>query len=238
MKIVIYYHLREEPNWIPITIERTNLLEKHLLTNACEKIIFLYHGSSEGKSTIEKELNAQNFSCDIEFWENPVKETGGCSAAYSCIKIWEDCQHMQENIAIFHFNNKGITHINSDYSHINNGWTEYIHYWFVEKWKLCYQALVDGYEMSGANWHWNIDHEHGHWSGSIWWTTSDYIKKLPRMTDPHLIGFQKQYSISLTPRHDHEIWVGFGRPKKLELHHYRHAVVYNVLPPNPEEYRL
>ena len=75
----------------------------------------------------------------------------------------------------------------------------------IIKYKKCFQALDDGYDACSFEWQ---DDPCKHFSGNCFWTTSEYLKTLPDLSEA------KEYGLKIinSPRHGAEFWIGM-KPK-------------------------
>lgn len=234
MKIEIYYHVSDFPAWQAHTDDQLNCLRRSGLWHSADRIHLQLH------------YNSRSFHSWLEQFDNDSRVThtvypchARCySEVYSMIDLAQQVRSHTEPVAVFRYHTKGVTRRCTDSWPLAQAWSNYLDYWNVQQWHLCYQALQTGYHTAGANWHCDANaRTHGHWSGNIWWARSDYLSSLPELVLPHWAGFRAQLG-GYSPRHDAELWVGSGSspPHKLELHHHEHACVYHV--PPPENYQL
>lgn len=107
-----------------------------------------------------------------------------------------------EDYKILYFHMKGIkSQISPAWPANPNGGKEYVTNWrrmmesyVVRKWELCVK-LLDNYDSVGCNY---AAAPRPHWSGGMWWATSDYIKTL----DNALLETESRW--------DREFWIGSG----------------------------
>jgi hypothetical protein len=243
MKFWIYYHVSDHPGWRELIDEKVTIMQAANMWQQAERIHFQLHYDPNSFSDwlgSAPYLNDPRVS--IKLYHQQVKDTSFAPSfkplgeTYSMIDLHADVMALEEPRAIFRYSTKGITHRNDETWPVAVAWNDYIDYWNIGKWGLCLVALMAGFDTVGANWH-AKDDPTGHWSGTVWWAHSDYIKRLPKLTLPHLVMFENQLG-GFSPRHDAEVWIGYNGPKYLELNHYEHAVVYHVVPPKAENYLL
>ena len=236
MKMKLYFHVPDVYGWQEFVDEKIELMKSHDLWDALDGIVFQLHYNP---ASFDDWI--QTFSDDrIEFW-TCNDAVAPLSEIYSNRKLWSDCQSMSNDTAILRYHTKGLTHRQSEIVWpIAQAWSEYFDYWNIERWQHAYAYLVQGCDAVGANWQpvWDTPLKiPGHFSGNIWWSHSNYLKRLPQLHKPHEIGLAAQlggYSV----RHDAELWVASGHPKVKELHHFPHCAVHYVDPPDPKDYRL
>lgn len=108
---------------------------------------------------------------------------------------------------------KGCSHINQkdhvneygswSYKNVEN-WRHIMEHFTIQQWKVCDEALDEGYDLVGCNYNgwWGTPH----YSGLFFWTKSEYLRKLP---DPYTI---------FGSRMDCEMWVTRIKHKALCLY--------------------
>jgi hypothetical protein len=238
MKIWIYYHIAQFPGWQEMVTEKIKLMQDHGLWRAASKIVLQFHSEPEEAQQwldtrpditddprMELQLHCEIFG-RVGFRPSfaPVNEV------YSINEIHYDCLADEGNHAVFRLHTKGITHWGQETWETADKWNQYLEYWNILKWRLCYEALIEGFDTVGANWH------NGCWSGNIWWASTKWIKQIPLLKWPHEVNFEKQLN-GWSPRHDAEHWIGYTNPRYLELDHYEHAIDYRWCP-DPAIYKF
>ena len=238
MKIWIYYHIYQIPGWEQLVDEKITMMKEEGLWDAADKIVMQLHADPD--NALRWMLSRKDVLKDkrvmvkrhIEMFGiigvypsfAPVHET------YSIRELHDDCNLELDNVAVFRYHTKGATHLGKETWPVADKWNRYLEYWNIQQWKLCYSALQAGFDSTSCNWH------NGCWSGNIWWATSKWIKTIPVLKWPHEVEMKSQLN-GFSPRHDAEHWIGYTDPKKLELHHYEHAVDYRWCP-EPGTYEL
>ena len=242
MQVELFYHLANFPGWEALTHQQIGRVIYSGLWARANRIHFQLHYEPTAfgdwlKDTPYMQDPRVTYSIFHQSAEQHYKPSyrplGEC---YSIIELHEYVSTQQDRRAIFRFSNKGAPHLEKETRDTALKWNQYLEYWNIDKWQLCLAAIEAGFDTAGANWHVPGDPT-GHWSGTWWWASSDYLRRLPRLAQPHTVGMQNQLG-GFTPRHDAEVWIGQGYPRRLELDHYEHAVVYHVEPPDPSQYVL
>lgn len=242
MKIWIYYHVSDHRGWCEMVEEKIRLMRDCDLWNQAERIIFqMHYNPNEFKSWIKSTILTADSRIEFRLFDessfdNEFPSYRPLGETYSMINLQNDFLNTNENIAIFRYSTKGLTHRWDESWEKAELWNQYLDYWNIEHWRLCFTALKEGYDTVGANWH-NKDDPYGHWSGTIFWTSSNHIRRLPQLKLPHDVNFQNQLG-GFTARHDAEVWISRVPPRYLELNHYLHACVYHVEAPQPKEYKF
>jgi len=103
---------------------------------------------------------------------------------------------------VFYIHTKGVSYLDGrgDY------WRQYMMYYNVHKWKDCVAKLRDGHETCGVKLLEAKSHHPKHYSGNFWWATSEYIKRLPKVTE-----------LNQQDRFQAEFWVCSGSPNAATL---------------------
>lgn len=235
MDIEIFYHIADINVWQQHTEEQIDYMRKSGLWDNASRIHLQLHYDPLSFVDWVKQFESDS---RITYTIFP-HETRPYAEINSMVELANEMYNRDKKVAVFRYHTKGLTYRPSNTWPLSKAWLDYYNYWNIDHWYLCHQALAVGYDTVGANWHSdeNIKGVQGHWSGNIWWASSDYLKTLHRLKTPFDAGFKKQLG-GYDARHDSELWIGASRKKvkKLELHHYEHGCVYNV--PPPSNYRL
>lgn len=108
---------------------------------------------------------------------------------------------------------KGVTHQNPSV----DDWLEYMLHFNVIQWKTAVGKLTEGYDTCGVNWWGHF--QYPHYSGNFWWATSDYLKRLPILTNPPYVDPTKsQLGLDSGYRNDAEFWIGIAKPHAYSMH--------------------
>lgn len=235
MDIEIFYHIADINVWQQHTEEQIAYLRKQGLWDNASRIHLQLHYDPK---SFEDWVTQFDDDPRVTYTIFP-HETRPYAEVYSMVELASEMRKREKQVAVFRYHTKGLTQRPSERWPLAKQWLDYYNYWNVDHWYLCHQALAVGYDTVGANWHSDnrIKGIQGHWSGNIWWATSEYLKTLHVLKPVQSAGFQKQLG-GHSIRHDAELWIGASRRKvnKLELHHYEHGCVYDV--PPPSNYRL
>lgn len=118
-------------------------------------------------------------------------------------KLQEYAQYSSSNKKILYCHLRGITTPNNP--HIST-WRNYLIRHNISNFRKAYYIL-DNYDACGVDLITKDRWPHAeHFSGNFWWANSDYIKKLPNISD---ISKPDSKTI-LTLRHNGEFWIGMG----------------------------
>lgn len=235
MKIKICYHVSAYPGWQDLVERKIQLMNKVGLWQAASQVRFQLHYPGSDLTWIKNKFANDS---RVVLWECPDSHRPW-GESYSIIDLREYSVADPEPHLILYYQTKGISHIGKPTEPISQAWTDYLDYWNIEQWRLTVHLITKaGYETAGCNWHpiWDST-VLGHYSGNIWWGSSEFIKRTQPLQKPHLVNFQCQLG-GFSTRHDAELWISTGRPKHVTLHQFEHAVVYHVEPPRPKDYRL
>jgi len=109
-------------------------------------------------------------------------------------------------------------------------WRRYMAYFTLEKMKDCIDAMNSGYDAAGVDWK---EEPNKHFSGTFWWSNTDYIKSLPQIDPPN-------FFINGCPSYRHlaEFWIGYNNPK-VKCFHQSNINIYerHLHRYLPEKYR-
>ena len=143
-------------------------------------------------------------------------------------KLQEYARSSPVNKKILYCHLRGVTTPNNP--HIAT-WRNYLIHHNITNFRKAYYAL-DEYDACGVDlitkdrWP-NADH----FSGNFWWANSDYIKKLPNISD---ISRPDSETI-LTLRHNGEFWIGMGGGNLKSMHDVDVDVCSRHLISSPKE---
>lgn len=115
--------------------------------------------------------------------------------------LQHDCQ-TDESMWVFYIHTKGVSYLDGrgDY------WRHYMMYYNVTRWRDCVQKLKDGHETCGVKLLEANSRYPKHYSGNFWWATSEYIKRLPKVSE-----------LNQGDRFQAEFWICSGSPNAASL---------------------
>lgn len=221
--MILFYHIANLPHWQELVQEKITLMKATNLWQSFTNIYLLCHYNEADFIPWIKQFNNDIRVVSILYKDsiNPYGEL------YSNRTIHTICNSLNVNTPILRYHTKSISQL---YNHNRTKaiqWNSYIDYYNLIQWKTAINKLNDEhYDAVGIN-----VHQPTHFSGNIYWANSNYIKTLPQFPKPHTNNFKQNIPESYSLRHDSELWIGLNNPKIYEMHHYKHACVYNVIPP-------
>jgi hypothetical protein len=195
MKNIAFYHIfltEELGTWSSLFIDQMKLIEDSGLFDNLEAIymtaignddnIYKFIKLTETYGSKVKVINTYNrqLKSDKETFDNRdgntiISET----VTLSALKKLAD----QEEFNVLYFHSKGIT-ATENFLNRNNFvvfknylyWRKFLEWGVIERWQECVDALNSGYDTAGANF---SSVPVNHYSGTLWWSKSSYIKRLP-----------------------------------------------------------
>lgn len=194
MKLVGFYHiyLPDEPSaWFSMVMEQFKILEDHELLDALDELNVNVICKIDDRAPLFDELIRLYYpkanirflvsrSKDDSDMMNNISDENQPSENNTMRLIYEKAH--QEDCRILYFHSKGITsilkHYKKDEMHLLRNyqyWRYYLNWGVLENWKECVNSL-DSHDVAGVNY---FTYPAKHFSGAFWWTTSDWIKKLP-----------------------------------------------------------
>lgn len=175
MKIIIAYHayLYGE-NYITMMTEQFRLLLSSGLYQACDKLYIGIVDSANKKPDNGIEWVNYFWKIDtdkkIEIVVYPTNHD-----ETNTLKWIRDYSANNPGDYILYFHTKGITH----FTEPTEDWRKYMEYFVIENWKDCIQKLNEGFDCCGVIWNTKtIWGDFPHFSGSMFWTKTDYINTL------------------------------------------------------------
>lgn len=219
--MILFYHIADLPHWKSLVEEKIQLMTATNLWQSFQEIYLLCHHTPDNfKSWITQFSNDKRIIPVL--YRDSVNPLG---EIYSNRTIHTVCNSLKHNTPIFRYHTKGLSQLHNHNRTKSLQWNSYLDYYNIVNWKNCVEKL-ETYDVAGVN-----VHQPTHFSGNIYWANSNYIKTLPQFPKPHLNNYKKNIPHSYSLRHDSELWIGLNNPKIYEAHHYKHANVYNVTPP-------
>jgi hypothetical protein len=207
-RIKIYCHVVDQPYWKEFVSNKIEMMKSAGLWNAASEIIFCAHGSSEVFNFLKTEDKVR-----IVMHATSVKPF---NEQYTNRTIKHEADATIDNDYILRFHLKGINWVNNaDYPKVYE-YANLLNYYNIVKWESVIEKLDQGYEAVGVNW---VKDPWPHFVGNIWWSNSNYIKKLKLLPEPHTTGFVQQIPGNATwAVHDAESWIGTANPKAWDMY--------------------
>jgi hypothetical protein len=207
MKNKLYYHFyipNEPSHWELLLYEQLDCIEGSLLHHQCDVEICV-SSNQENYKKLQKIIKSYPFLKSTWFDTN-VEENKNHYEGTTLLKLYDECDKY-DNIGYIH--GKGITNLTK----YTNKWRKTLEYAILEKYQDNFNALQNGYDVSGIFWlKGNL-----HFSGNFWWVKSSYIKTLPRpVIDKWKTYNQEQKFWDFSIRY--EAWIGINNPKVNDIH--------------------
>ena len=165
-----------------------NYLKNSNLYNIFDKI-YINNIGLNIDINIDNKFELYNYSENNNLFEIPTLN-----------KIHTFCNNNYNEYNILYIHNKGISY-SDDYEELNN-WIDMMLYFLVDKYELCLNKLLL-HDVVGSNY---MIHPSKHFSGNYWWATSNYLKKIPKLSE---ININKL---------DAEMWLFKNNPNYYEMH--------------------
>jgi hypothetical protein len=96
---------------------------------------------------------------------------------------------LKEDFNVVYLHTKGVScrHQNENMQSKIGDWINLMLYYVVQNYKLCLQELKE-YEVVGVNLTVSSQHYPWHFSGNMWWTSTEHIRKLGVISDRSYCG--------------------------------------------------
>ena len=172
--LTIFWHCYLINNWQDIMEEQMKLIiDSGLYDNLRTCSIHLcYHGDDEQVTKmmdlITKYDEENKIIChyiENNFYEYPTLQ-----------RLHEFANESDSYILYLHLKGVWSSTDTSKNKEAIRSWRKCLEYFNIEKWSDCINKLNEGYEVVGALY--NYNEKEPLFSGNIWWTTSEYVKKL------------------------------------------------------------
>jgi len=205
--IRIYYAIPDFPRWEEIVYPAIDKMKSSGLWDTAESITFSLHVDP---SKFTELINRYKDDPKVGFYTHPDPVIAG-GEVYTNSKLQQDSVDSGGDYHILRLHAKGITWM-------DNAWWPNIQHWIrdleehnIVNWRDAVAKLEEGYDTAGILWRkgaWPT----GHYSGTWWWTTSDYVRRLPVTKFTGDIQYYPNVGGS-SNRHDAEVWIGLSDPK-------------------------
>lgn len=176
-KIVVFYHAWLCNNWKELMAEQLATLYNSGLYGACESLNIGVVGVEEQVDVFKQMLKNEfvNYASKINF-----RVTNKNTFEYITINWIKEYCETNEDCYVLYFHTKGISvPIYTFEKEAREDWRKCMEFWNIMKWKDCVKKLDEGFDAVG------ICHTvRAFFLGNFWWASSDYIKKLPRLSPP------------------------------------------------------
>ena len=225
-KIAIFYHIWQVGDWKAIVQDQFNKMNESGLLNAAE---FIHIGvNGDGVNEI----------VPIEYFNNNTRVVHNSNlklGEYDTIKSLHEFCRENKNYAVLYTHTSGVRFsLDPNNFHYKNKtlWRKYQEYFTINHWKKCV-SLLETYDCVGTEWKDDslvnnvFRPDLNHYSGNIWWTTSQYFGNL----DWNFFNLNSDLG-----RHASEFFIGSGNPKHYNF--YRSYKDLYFFPIYEEEYRL
>ena len=176
-KLIVFSHNYLINNWEEILDEQLNLLKSSGLYKNMEWMSLGYYSENVHDSNlfVQKIINFDSdkkmttIRHDKNFYEYPT------------IQFLQGFANFEnQNFYVLYFHLKGVWSQKGKGNPVAiKSWRKCLEYFTIERWEDCIEKLDEGYEVVGALY--NYNEKEPLFSGNFWWTTTNYIKKLPRL---------------------------------------------------------
>lgn len=206
-KIIVFYHIFLCDNVSKIVRDQLDKIEKSDLHNHSEIRIFI-NDIYDGKFMLDDDVfeKMQRLTLNINFFNENWYEI------YTHIKMFESAKY--DDGFYLYMHTKGVTrlgHVDQglySYKNVEN-WRHIMEHFCIENWQHCVKRLSN-YDLVGCNYiPQNSMSVPAHYSGGFWWTSSNFLKKLPNPLN---------YITNNIDRFQAEFWIGRITHKALCLY--------------------
>ncbi len=180
----IFYHICAVPNsnWIKIVKRQTNLLESCGLLNKVDNVYIGFLGKDKSELDF---LIKKNPKYKIGIFSDFLRNYERLTLNF----LYDYLQKQEISKKILYIHSKGVTRNKGN----DRGvllWCDIMEYFLIENHNECI-SLLDVYDTIGimainqGKKHHKISNEPHccHYSGNFWWSTTNYIKKLTRISE-------------------------------------------------------
>ena len=218
-KCHIFYHVYLFGNWKFILQEQMDLIKNSGLLDISElKVgISYYHETESHIDDCVKILKSYK-NVEIMF----VKHTSACGESDTLQELYNFCQDSSENVKVFYFHAKGVTHYKSEREENVKNWRNLMEYFLIEKWQSCVEKLDEGYDCCGVNYQGHAANIKNQtvaikiFNGNFFWANSNYINKL----DSSILWEHRYSSENWILSELHNAYIPFNPPPAFDFYHH------------------
>ncbi len=196
-KIIGYWHLWMVNHFADIVKEQLKYLVDSGLYDALDTLHICCLGE------YEKFLYLQKIIEKYPKIKIGAFETDNTLYEFVTLNLLKDhADKAEDDYYVFYFHSKGVSFSKSANETAFRGggiWRNSMNYWTIERWKDNVEKLDDGYETVGTQL--RIREFPTHYSGSYFWSKTEYIKLLPPV-----------YSLDMNNRMESEFWLFKATP--------------------------
>lgn len=204
--IKVYIHLFEKGPWQEFLQEKIALMKQTGLWDRANEIVYCIHGTYQAFSHLKETKTRLVLHKSIA----PFNEQ------YTNRTIKQEADAFPESFYLLRFHLKGINWIDHPDGARVKEYADLLTHCNIVRWEDAVGKLDQGYDVAGVNW---VKNPWPHFIGNIWWSTSNYIQRLPLLKTPDEVGFVQQipgtHSWAI---HDAESWIGVANPRAWDLH--------------------
>lgn len=173
-ELTVFWHCYLINNWYEIMEEQMKLIIESGLYEKLKpySIHLCYYGDEEQSVKMNDFISKHDpenkviiHYIDKNFYEYPTLQ-----------RLHEFAYENDSYILYLHLKGVWSYTDTSKNSEAIRSWRKCLEYFNIEKWSDCVDKLNEGYEVVGALY--NYNEKEPLFSGNIWWTTSDYVRKL------------------------------------------------------------
>lgn len=209
MKLKLFYHLVPQPHWQDFFNEKLEKIISSKLWDNLNEIVLCIHRDE----TIFNEIKLKYENDQRIKFISHTDSVSPFEEQYTNRTIKEYCEN--DNFFLLRIHNKGINHIDHPINgNLAKEYANLLDECNIINWQNAVEKLSHGYDAAGVNW---VKNPWPHFIGNVWWTTSDYVKKLPLLMMPHENNFKQQITGGGWTIHDAESWIGTCNPSAWDL---------------------
>lgn len=181
MKILGFYHICMQNQWLSIVKEQVEIITKTKLYDATEEIFIGCLGSLEDKNILLKILPRKFkiifYNKNIHLYEIPT------------LQYLQDLSKNQEFLA-WYIHTKGIFSEKTTNKINVTAWRRMMEYFIIKEWDKCVKIIrQSGCDACGIEIRKTFkklilpEKPRHHFSGNFWWSKSKYVRTLPNITE-------------------------------------------------------
>jgi hypothetical protein len=221
MKLKVFYHVVDLPNWQVVADEQLSKIKNSGLLDICELNINLHY--NENSFT---ELKQQWAHPNIVWHFNGRDHREMEHSTF--ILMQQTALNSNEDFYCLYLHMKGVTHMDKPWGKNTTAWRRYLEFFNIVNWRACVDKLNQGWDTCGTElqlWYWGdpvywgtaeqkrYDNRY-YYTGNICWYNSKFLKAgRPILRYPSEVDFKAQLPGPYQHEQEHyrndvEFWAG------------------------------
>ena len=178
----IFFHVYLKTGYSRILIDKFKKFKSSGLYEKANKIYLTLFGDIELNSEFLNELKEMYPKIEYGVISNAVFNNEPDTLNLMIKKANE----YETNTPMLYLHTKGLSYTNPSLKKNVEAWVRYLDLYVINKWEECVDSLKDNDAAGGF-----YVQDPKHFQGNFWWTNSDYLKNLPKITPENVSQYNR-----------------------------------------------